>query len=84
MIFDYKEKNIDLTNIDMPFIEKVGKYIFDKDKYFNAFFGTAKLENEENSLNQLIAMDSMGNIHSFDNNFNYSVILFENNIFKDK
>ena len=83
MIFDYKEKNIDVTNIDMPFIEKVGKYLFDKDKYFNVFFGNDKLGIDESSLNQLIAMDSKGNIHSFDNNFNYSVTLFENNVFKD-
>ena len=86
MIFNYKEKNINITNIIMPFIEKIGEYIFDKDKYFNAYMGNDSIEinNSNNSLNQLIGMDSMGNIHSFTNDFNFSVILFENEFKKPK
>ena len=85
MIFNFKNKNINLTDINMPFIEKIDEYIFDKDKYFNAYIRNNSLEvNYSNSepLNQLIGMDSIGNIHSFTNDFNYSVILFENEFIK--
>ena len=78
MIFNFEEKSLDLTNINIPFIEKVGDYIFNKDKYFNAFIGNDSLENNGSNLNQLIGMDSFGNIHSFNNDFSYQVILFEN------
>ena len=85
MIFNFNDKNINLTDINMPFIEKMDEYIFDKDKYFNAYIRNNSLEvNHSNSepLNQLIGMDSIGNIHSFTNDFNYSVILFENEFIK--
>ena len=80
MIFNFEEKSLDLTNTNVPFIEKVGKYIFNKDKYFNAFIGNDLPQNNGKSLNQLIGMDSFGNIHSFNNDFNYAIILFENKL----
>ena len=80
MIFNFEEKSLDLTNTNVPFIEKVGKYIFNKDKYFNAFIGNDLPQNNGKSLNQLIGMDSFGNIHSFNNDFNYEIILFENKL----
>ena len=78
MIFNFNNEIIELANINLPFIDKVGEYIFDKDKYFNAYIGNENCE--ENSLNFLIGMDSKLNIHYFNNNFNYSVILYENKI----
>lgn len=78
IIFNYNEKSIEIADIDIPLIDNVGEYRFDKDKYFNVFIGTEKSEIEGNSLNQLIGMDLMGNIHYFDNNLDYSVVLFNN------
>ena len=78
MIFNYINEIIELANINLPFIDKVREYIFDKDKYFNAYIGNENCE--ENSLNFLIGMDSKLNIHYFNNNFNYSVILYGNKI----
>ena len=78
MIFNFYEKSIDIADIEVPFIEKVGEYIFDKDKYFNVYMEEDKSELDESSISQLIGMDSKGNIHYFNNNFIYSIILFEN------
>ena len=78
MIFNFYEKSIDIADIEVPFIEKVGEYIFDKDKYFNVYMEEDKSELDESSISQLIGMDSKGNIHYFNNNFVYSIILFEN------
>ena len=78
MIFNFSEKNIEIADIDIPLIDNVGEYRFDKDKYFNSFIGNDKSEIDGNSINQLIGMDIMGNIHYFDNNFDYSVVLFNN------
>ena len=83
MIFNFKEKSLDLTNINIPFIEQVGEYIFNKDKYFYAFIGNDLPQKNGKHLNQLIGMDSFGNIHSFNNDFSYEVIIFENKLFKD-
>ena len=85
LIFNFKDRNINLTDINMPFIEKIGEYIFDKDKYFNAYIGNNSFEVDHSNsdpLNQLIGMDSIGNIHSFTNDFNYSIVLFENEFIK--
>lgn len=78
IIFNYNEKSIEIADIDIPLIDNVGEYRFDKDKYFNVYIGTEKSETDGNSLNQLIGMDLMGNIHYFDNNLDYSVVLFNN------
>lgn len=78
IIFNYNEKSIEIADIDIPLIDNVGEYRFDKDKYFNVYIGTEKSEIDGNSLNQLIGMDLMGNIHYFDNNLDYSVVLFNN------
>ena len=67
IIFNTEKNYLEVTNNDLPLIESVGEYMFDKDKNFNHF-------NE----NQLYGMDSMGNIHIFENDFSYIVLLIKN------
>ena len=78
MIFNINEKTVDImSDVQIPFIDTVGEYVFDKDKWFNVINNENDNDNEEN---QLICMDSMGNVHSFDNSasdFTYVVLLIE-------
>ena len=67
IVFNSEENHLEETSNDLPFIESVGVYLFDKDKCFNHF-----------NNNQLYGMDSMGNIHIFDNDFSYIVLLIKN------
>ena len=78
MIFNINEKKVEIMNdVQIPFIDTAKEYIFDKDKWFNVI---NKEEENDKGENQLICMDSIGNVHSFDNNahdFTYLVLLIE-------
>ena len=78
IVFNFEEKFFDFANINVPLIDKVGEYRFDKDKYFNVLIGVDKSEINGENLSQMIGMDSMGNVHYFDNDFAYTVLLLKN------
>ena len=80
--FNAKDNMIDLSDIQIPFPDKFGDYRFDKDKYFNSYIGNDKYEINNKYLSQLIGIDLKGNIHYFNKDFSYSVILFEKNYTK--
>ena len=78
IVFNFEEKFFDFANINVPLIDKVGEYRFDMDKYFNVLIGVDKSEINGENLSQMIGMDSMGNVHYFDNDFAYTVLLLKN------
>ena len=84
MVFDLEEKTIDVTEMAVPFIDVVGEYIFDKEKYFNQTTNEEKNDKDGKSLKQLIGMDSVGNVHLFDYSFNYVVLLIKNHTKENK
>ena len=82
MVLDLDEETLDVTDMKVPFIDVVGEYIFDKEKFFNQVANEDKKEQDDKSIKQLIGMDTAGNIHLFDYNFNYVVLLIKNQINK--
>ena len=74
MKFNYEKMSIEYEDID---IQNKNKYSFDKDKYFNNFINFEKVGKDGNYLNQLVGIDSKGNIHYFNNDFTYSIINYE-------
>ena len=78
MVLDLDEETLDVTDMKVPFIDVVGEYIFDKEKFFNQVANEDKKEKDDKSVKQLIGMDTAGNIHLFDYNFNYVVLLIKN------
>ena len=78
MVLDLDEKTLDITDMNIPFIDTFGDYIFDKEKFFNQTVNEENKGKDGKSIKQLIGMDSFGNIHLFDYNFNYVVILIKN------
>ena len=83
MVLDLDEKTLDITDMKVPFIDVVGEYLFDKEKFFNKTVNEDKKDKEGNEINQLIGMDNSGNVHLFDYNFNYIVLLIKN-LIKEK
>ena len=79
MVLDLDEKTLDVTDMKVPFIDSVGDYIFDKEKFFNQTVNEEIKGKDGKNIKQLIGMDNNGNIHLFDYNFNYVVILIKNN-----
>ena len=79
MVLDLDEKTLDITDMKIPFIDSVGDYLFDKEKFFNQTISEENKDKEGKNIKQLIGMDSCGNIHLFDYNFNYVVLLIKNN-----
>ena len=79
MVLDLEEKTLDITDMKIPFIDTVGNYIFDKEKFFNQTVNEENKDEDGKNIKQLIGMDSCGNIHLFDYNFNYVVLLIKNN-----
>ncbi len=90
MMFNVSEKYLEITDNKIPFLENVGEYLFDKDKNYNKIINLNKTENDndndnensnekenENEIHQYICMDSKGNIHLFDNDFTYIVLLVD-------
>ena len=74
MKFNYEKMSIEYEDID---IQNKNKYSFDKDKYFNNFINFEKVGKDGNYLNQLVGIDSKGNIHYFNSDFTYSIINYE-------
>ena len=82
MMFNNTEKYLEITDNKIPFLESVGEYLFDKDKNYNKMSNFNIIEKEKdngngNEIHQFICMDSKGNIHLFDNDFNYMVFLVD-------
>ena len=80
MVLDLDEKTLDVTDMKVPFIDVVGEYLFDKEKFFNQTINEEKKDQEGKNIKQLIGMDTSGNVHLFDYNFNYIVLLIKNHI----
>ena len=78
MVLDLDEKTLDITDMKIPFMETVGEYMFDKEKFFNQTTNEKSKDKDGKNVKQLIGMDSYGNIHLFDYNFNYVVLLIKN------
>ena len=78
MIFNYIKRKIEYKDISIQSKNKFNKYKFDKDKYFNNFINFEKIGKDGNYLNQFVGIDSVGNIHYFNNDFSYSIINNEN------
>ena len=78
MVLDLDEKTLDITDMKIPFIDTIEEYIFDKEKFFNQTVNEENKNKEGKNVKQLIGMDSYGNIHLFDYNFNYVVLLIKN------
>ena len=82
MMFNVNEQYLEITDNKIPFLENVGEYLFDKDKNYNIIINLNKTENEisntkEKDIHQFICMDSKGNVHLFDNDFTYIVLLVD-------
>ena len=80
MVLDLDEKTLDVTDMKVPFIDVVGEYIFDKEKFFNQTINEDKKDQDGKNIKQLIGMDTSGNVHLFDYNFNYIVLLIKNHV----
>ena len=78
MVLDLDEKTIDITDMKIPFIDQVGEYLFDKEKFFNQTENEEKKDQDGKNIKELIGMDTAGNVHVFDFNFNYVVLLIKN------
>jgi len=78
MVLDLDEKTIDITDMKIPFIDSVGEYLFDKEKFFNQTENEDKKDQDGKNIKELIGMDNAGNVHVFDFNFNYVVLLIKN------
>ena len=78
MVLDLDEKTIDITDMKIPFIDSVGEYFFDKEKFFNLTENEEKKDQDGKNIKELIGMDNAGNVHVFDFNFNYVVLLIKN------
>ena len=76
LMFNAKENVLEITDNKIPFLDTIKEYHFDKDKYYNTIINSDK-KGDKNSIKQVICMDSQGNIHLFDNEFNYIVLLVD-------
>ena len=76
LMFNVKENVLEITDNKIPFLDTIKEYHFDKDKYYNTIINSDK-KGDKNSIKQVICMDSQGNIHLFDNEFNYIVLLVD-------
>ena len=78
IMFNVKENYLEITDNKIPFLDTAGEYLFDKDKNYNQMINLeGKKDENGNEINQLICMDSKGNVHLFDNDFNYIVLLVD-------
>ena len=77
IMFNVKDKFLEITDNKIPFLDTVGEYIFDKDKNYNIITNSNKKEEAESPNNQIICMDSKGNVHLSDKDFNYIVLLVD-------
>ena len=78
LMFNVKNKFLEITNNKIPFLDTVGEYTFDKDKNYNIINNIEKRDDENDvEINQAICMDSKGNVHLSDKDFNYIVLLVD-------
>ena len=77
LMFNVSEKILEKTDNKIPFVDTVGEYIFDKDKNYNIICNLNKKDINGKEIHQIICIDSNGNIHIFDNDFNYTVLLVD-------
>ena len=77
IMFNVKDKFLEITDNKIPFFDTVGEYIFDKDKNYNIIINSDKKEENETPKNEVIFMDSKGNVHLSDKDFNYIVLLVD-------
>ena len=82
MMYNNTEKYLEITDNKILFLESVGEYLFDKDKNYNKMSNFNITEKEKdngngNEIHQFICMDSKGNIHLFDSDYNYIVFLVD-------
>ena len=78
MFFNYIKRKMEYKDISIQSKNQLNKYNFDKDKYFNNFINFEKIGKDGNYLSQFVGIDSIGNIHYFNNDFTYSIINNEN------
>ena len=80
LMFNVKDNFLEITDNKIPFLDTVGEYLFDKDKNYNIILNKSNKEddnNNENGMVQVICMDSKGNVHLSDKDFNYIVLLVD-------
>ena len=77
IMFNFKEKILEITDNKIPFLDTVGEYLFDKDKNYNTIINLDKKDKNKNEITQVICMDSNGNIHLLDNDSTYIVLLVD-------
>ena len=77
LMFNVTEKILEKTDNKIPFLDTVGEYIFDKDKNNNIICNLNKKDLNGKEIHQIICIDSNGNVHIFDNDFNYTVLLVD-------
>ena len=80
-MFNVSENILEITDNKIPFLDTVGEYLFDKDKNYNHIINGDKKDDKsesEKEITQVICMDSQGNVHLFDNDFTYIVLLVDN------
>ena len=80
LIFNIKDNFLEITDNKIPFLDTVGEYIFDKDKNYNIIMNKGNKEDKNDNRNisiQVIYMDSKGNVHLSDKDFNYIVFLVD-------
>ena len=79
IIFNINEKLLKITDNKIPFLDNMGKYTFEKDKNYCNMSDLNK-KNDENGkdIQKFLCLDSNGNVHLFDDNCNYNIILADN------
>ena len=78
IVFYFKEKFVDFTNIYMSIESDFGidEFLFEKEKYFNIIKNKDKKINDKEFVRNIIGMDNFGNVHNFDNEFSYIIYIF--------
>ena len=71
MIFYFEEKFLDITDIKINLGEnsKIKELNFDKEKCFNII--------EEKNNKEIIGMDNEGNVHCFNDDYDYTIFVFD-------
>ena len=71
LVFYLKEKFFDVTDIKINIDEQfeIKELFFDKEKCFNIIY------NNESNYNEIIGMDNKGNVHCFNENYAYTIVV---------
>ena len=78
LVFYFKEKYVDVTDIILSFDIDCGidELIFDKEKCFNTVENNDKSSEETNYTKEIMGMDNLGNVHCFNNDYAYTIFVF--------